>query len=59
MPEMEERALIYDGIKHYFVVNFPQRPGALREFVNDILGPMMTSLVLNISNEQARGQVLY
>ena len=30
---------IYDGIKHYFVVNFPQRPGALREFVNDILGP--------------------
>ncbi|HFI0120667.1 TPA: threonine ammonia-lyase IlvA [Streptococcus suis] len=39
MPEMEERALIYEGIKHYFVVNFPQRPGALREFVNDILGP--------------------
>lgn len=39
MPEMEERALIYDGIKHYFVVNFPQRPGALREFVNAILGP--------------------
>lgn len=39
MPEMEERALIYEGIKHYFVVNFPQRPGALREFVNHILGP--------------------
>ncbi|MBO4137971.1 threonine ammonia-lyase IlvA [Streptococcus suis] len=39
MPGMEERALIYEGIKHYFVVNFPQRPGALREFVNDILGP--------------------
>lgn len=38
MPEMEERALIYDGVKHYFVVNFPQRPGALREFVNNILG---------------------
>ena len=38
MQEMEERALIYDGVKHYFVVNFPQRPGALREFVNDILG---------------------
>ncbi|MGT2911585.1 threonine ammonia-lyase IlvA [Streptococcus cameli] len=38
MPEMEERALIYAGVKHYFVVNFPQRPGALREFVNDILG---------------------
>ena len=39
MQDMEERALIYDGVKHYFVVNFPQRPGALREFVNNILGP--------------------
>lgn len=39
MPEMEERSLIYAGVKHYFIVNFPQRPGALREFVNDILGP--------------------
>ncbi len=39
MQEMEERALIYDGVKHYFVINFPQRPGALREFVNNILGP--------------------
>ncbi|MFC3931529.1 threonine ammonia-lyase IlvA [Streptococcus dentapri] len=39
MQEMEERALIYNGLKHYFVVNFPQRPGALREFVNNILGP--------------------
>ena len=59
MPEMEERALIYDGIKHYFVVNFPQRPGALREFVNDILGPMMISHVLSISSELARVQGLY
>ena len=39
LSEYIKRALIYDGIKHYFVVNFPQRPGALREFVNDILGP--------------------
>lgn len=39
MPEMEERTLIYQGLKHYFVINFPQRPGALREFVTDILGP--------------------
>lgn len=39
MQEIEEKSLIYEGLKHYFVVNFPQRPGALREFVNDILGP--------------------
>ncbi|MHC5375213.1 threonine ammonia-lyase IlvA [Enterococcus sp. LJL120] len=39
MSEIDERALIYAGLKHYFLVNFPQRPGALKEFVTDILGP--------------------
>ncbi|KAA9300466.1 MULTISPECIES: threonine ammonia-lyase IlvA [Aerococcus] len=39
MAEIEEKALIYEGIKHYFIVNFPQRAGALREFVTDVLGP--------------------
>lgn len=39
MNEIEERSLIFEGLKHYFVVNFPQRPGALRELVSDILGP--------------------
>ncbi|KAF1305036.1 threonine ammonia-lyase IlvA [Enterococcus sp. JM9B] len=38
MAEIEERSLVFEGLKHYFVVNFPQRPGALREFVTDILG---------------------
>lgn len=38
MTEIEERSLIFEGLKHYFVVNFPQRPGALRQFVNEILG---------------------
>src|SRR5699024_6139905 len=37
--EIKERALIYEGLKHYFIVNFPQRPGALKEFVNCVLGP--------------------
>ncbi len=36
--EIKERALLYHGLKHYFIVNFPQRPGALRTFVTDILG---------------------
>ncbi|MFD1899054.1 hypothetical protein GQR36_00945 [Enterococcus termitis] len=39
MEEIEERSLIFEGLKHYFVINFPQRPGALREFVTDILVP--------------------
>ena len=35
--EIKERSLIYEGLKHYFMIQFPQRPGALKEFVNDIL----------------------
>lgn len=37
--EIKERSLIYEGLKHYFIIRFPQRAGALREFVNEILGP--------------------
>ena len=37
--EIKERSLLYEGLKHYFLVQFPQRPGALKEFVNEILGP--------------------
>lgn len=39
MQEIEERSLLHEGLKHYFIVNFLQRPGALKEFVNDVLGP--------------------
>jgi threonine dehydratase len=39
MPEIKERSLRYEGLKHYFIVRFAQRPGALKEFVNNILGP--------------------
>ena len=38
MKEIEERSLLFEEMKHYFILNFPQRPGALREFVNDVLG---------------------
>ncbi|WP_299101998.1 threonine ammonia-lyase IlvA [uncultured Winogradskyella sp.] len=37
--EIKERALLYANLKHYFIVKFPQRTGALRDFVVDILGP--------------------
>ncbi len=39
MGEIKERSLLYEGLKHYFIVRFPQRAGALREFVKDVLGP--------------------
>ncbi|APH04700.1 threonine ammonia-lyase IlvA [Bacillus weihaiensis] len=39
MQEIKERSMIYEGIQHYFIVNFPQRAGALREFLDEVLGP--------------------
>ena len=39
MQEIKERSLLYEGLKHYFLVQFPQRPGVFKDFVNDILGP--------------------
>ena len=37
--EIIERSLVHQGLKHYFIVAFPQRPGALRRFLDDCLGP--------------------
>lgn len=39
MQEIKERSLQYEGLKHYFLISFAQRPGALKEFVNNVLGP--------------------
>lgn len=39
MQEIKERSLQYEGLKHFFLVRFAQRPGALKEFVNLVLGP--------------------
>ncbi|MBX2876345.1 MAG: threonine ammonia-lyase [Saprospiraceae bacterium] len=37
--EIKERSLLYEGLKHYFIIQFPQRAGALRDFLNNVLGP--------------------
>ncbi|MCK0092873.1 threonine ammonia-lyase IlvA [Rhodococcus sp. F64268] len=37
--EIVERSLVHRGLKHYFLVNFPQEPGALRRFLDEVLGP--------------------
>ncbi|MFT8966714.1 threonine ammonia-lyase IlvA [Leuconostoc suionicum] len=39
MQEMEQKALMYKGRQQFYLVEFPQRPGALRQFVNNVLGP--------------------
>ncbi|MGB3371149.1 MAG: threonine ammonia-lyase IlvA [Rhodococcus sp. (in: high G+C Gram-positive bacteria)] len=37
--EILERSLVHLGLKHYFLVDFPQEPGALRKFLDEVLGP--------------------
>jgi len=37
--EILERSLVHEGLKHYFLVTFPQEPGALRSFLDGVLGP--------------------
>ena len=36
--DIVERSLVYEGLRHYFLVTFPQEPGALRHFLDDVLG---------------------
>ncbi len=38
-PEIVEKSLVYKGLKHYFIINFAQKPGQLKKFVNFVLGP--------------------
>jgi threonine dehydratase len=37
--EILERALVWEGLKHYFLIEFPQEPGVLRRFLDEVLGP--------------------
>lgn len=37
--EIKERSLLYEGLKHYFIIRFVQRAGAMRDFLSDVLGP--------------------
>lgn len=39
MQEIKEKSLIHEGLLYYFIVNFPQRAGALRQFLSSVLGP--------------------
>ena len=39
MEEIREKSLLYEGLKHYFLVNFPQKSGAILSFIRDVIGP--------------------
>ncbi|PTM59950.1 threonine ammonia-lyase IlvA [Desmospora activa] len=60
MQEIKERSLIHEGLKHYFTIQFPQRAGALREFINDVLGPDddITRFEYTKQNSREQGPVL-
>ncbi|MEN9444177.1 MAG: threonine ammonia-lyase [Bacteroidota bacterium] len=58
--EIKERSMLYEGLKHYFLVRFPQRAGALREFLNDVLGPQddITHFEYRKKNSREQGPAL-
>ncbi|PXW91835.1 L-threonine ammonia-lyase [Streptohalobacillus salinus] len=60
MQDIKERSLIYEGYKHYFIVSFPQRAGALRQFLTDVLGADddITRFEYTKKNNRDRGPVL-
>jgi len=60
MQEFKERSLIYEGYKHYFIVKFPQRAGALREFIDEVLGKEddITRFEYTKKNNRDKGPIL-
>lgn len=54
--EIKERSLLYEGLKHYFIVRFPQRAGALRDFVDKVLGPNDDITMFEYSKKTNREQ---
>lgn len=60
MQEIKEKSLLYEGLKHYFIVRFPQRPGALKLFVTNVLGPHddITRFEFIKKNEKENGPAL-
>lgn len=52
--EIRERSLLYEGLKHYFIVKFPQRAGAMKEFLEDILTPTDDIVFFEYSKKTAR-----
>jgi threonine dehydratase len=58
--EIKERALLYANLKHYFILKFPQRAGALKEFVAEVLGPNddITHFEYTKKNNRANGSAV-
>jgi threonine dehydratase len=46
--------MLYEGLKHYFLIRFPQRPGALKEFVSEVVGPTDDIVYFQFSSKTGR-----
>ena len=53
--EILERSLVHLGLKHYFLVDFPQEPGALRRFLDTVLGPNDDITLVRVRQAQQPG----
>ena len=60
MEEIREKSLLYEGLKHYFIIRFAQRSGALHSFINNILGPNddITHFAYTKKNNKEQGPAL-
>ncbi len=56
MEDIKERSLLYEGLKHYFIIRFPQRAGALKEFLQKVLGPTDDIAYFQYSKKNSREQ---
>lgn len=54
--EIKERSLLYEGLKHYFIIRFPQRPGALKDFLVNVLGSDDDIAFFEYSKKNSREQ---
>ena len=54
--EIKERSLLYEGLKHYFIIRFPQRAGALMDFLQNVLGPNDDIAHFEYSKKNSREQ---
>lgn len=52
--EIKERSLLFEGLKHYFIIRFPQRAGALRDFLDNVLGPSDDITDFNYTKKNSR-----
>lgn len=55
MEEIKERSMLYEGLKNYFIINFPRRAGSFKEFVNNILGPTDEISLIEYNSKKAGG----